>query len=129
MVAKIIRDYVSAGDGRRLTLPGFGTFIRKAGRAEVTFNDSLRTDDGRLGELVEDYGHYSPVEAMALVDRFVFETKNAIEHTGSAVFEDFGTISLDLRGHYRFTHASKARPSKETAVQRKLFGFEWTSRR
>ena len=124
MVVGVIRDYLLEGEGeKRLALPGFGTFVRRAGRSQISFDDSARTDDGLVGSLVESFGHYAPVEAMALVDRFVFETKRAIEQTGSAVLEGFGVMSLDPKGHYRFTTAPA--PPKD-GVQRKLFGQEWT---
>ncbi len=127
MVDKIIRDYMEGG-AKKLAVPGFGTFMRKmkegdeGGRGEVIFVDLLRKDDGLLLQLVEDYGRYSEVEAMALVDRFIFETKNAIERRGSASIEGFGTMTLDHKGSYRFDYAPKAKPKPEKAVQENLFG-------
>lgn len=119
MIAKIIRDYIEGG-ARKLTVPGFGTFMRREG-GEVVFVDLLRTDDGVLCELVEDYGSYPELEAMALVDRFAFETKKSIERQGSAVLEGFGVMRRDEGGNYQFDYTPAARPMKETAVQEDLF--------
>lgn len=122
MVGKVIRDYMETG-AKKLTVPGFGTFMRKD-TGNVIFVDLLRKDDGKLRELVEDYGHYSEVEAMAMVDRFIFETKTAIERNGSAAIDGFGTILSDDKGLYRFDYSPKAKPVKEHPVQERLFGPE-----
>ncbi len=119
MVAKIIREYMEAGN-KKLTVPGFGTFMRKDS-GEVIFVDLLRKDDGKLRELVEDYGHYSEVEAMALIDRFIFETKNSIGKNGSAPVTDFGTMVLDDKGLYQFDYMPQAKPAKENPVQEQFF--------
>ncbi len=120
MVGTIIRDYIERG-GKKLTVPGFGTFMRKDS-GEIIFVDLLRTDDGVLAELVEDYGHYSEVEAMALIDRFIFEVRNDIEFHGNARIDDFGTMTRDEKGLLQFTYAPSVRPVSERAVQEKLFG-------
>ncbi len=120
MVAKIIRDYIEGG-AARLTVPGFGTFMRKAS-GEVIFVDLLRTDDGVLCDLVEDYGRLTQLEAMGVVDRFVFEARNGIEKNGNVVLEDFGVMSKDAAGKYQFEYKPVARPVAETAVQEELWG-------
>jgi hypothetical protein len=83
-----------------------------------------------LRELVEDYGRYSDVEAMALVDRFIFEIKHDIERNGSAPIDDFGTMFLDEKGLYQFDYSPKTTsepaPTRETAVQENLFGDKKT---
>jgi nucleoid DNA-binding protein len=124
MVGTIIREYFDAGH-KKVTVPGFGTFMRKDS-GEVIFVDLIRKDDGLLRELVEDYGNYSEVEAMALVDRFIFEVKHGIERSGSAPIDDFGTMFLDEKGLYQFDYSPKATPvpARETAVQESLFGNE-----
>lgn len=122
MVGKVIRDYIEGG-AKRVTVPGFGTFMRKD-TGEVIFVELLRGDDGILRELIEDYGRYSEVEAMALVDRFTFETKNAIERTGSASIDGFGTMTLDGKGLYRFDYSPRPKATRESAVQEKLFAVE-----
>ncbi len=124
MVGKIIKDYMEAGN-KKLTVPGFGTFMRKES-GEVIFVDLLRKDDGKLRELVEDYGHYAEVEAMALVDRFVFETKNSIEKSGSSSIEGFGTMFLDDKGLYQFGYAPAPQPKTvaDNSVQERLFPKE-----
>jgi nucleoid DNA-binding protein len=120
MVGKIISEYLQAGH-KKVTVPGFGTFMRKDS-GEVIFVDLIRKDDGLLRELVEDYGNYNEVEAMALVDRFIFEIKHDIERTGSVTIADFGTMFLDEKGIYQFDYSPKIAPVKETAVQESLFG-------
>ncbi len=121
MVGKIIRDYMEAGN-KKLTVPGFGTFMRKDS-GEVIFVDLLRKDDGKLRELVEDYGNYGEVEAMAMVDRFTFETRTSIEKNGSAPIDGFGTMYLDDKGLYQFNYspAPKSVQVKENPVQEELF--------
>jgi hypothetical protein len=90
----------------------------------VIFVDLLRTDDGALREMVEDRGGFSEVEAMALIDRFIFETKNTIERTGTATIDGFGTMSLDQKGVYQFAYSPKVRAVKEHATQERLFEKE-----
>ncbi|MDR2890081.1 MAG: hypothetical protein LBV18_00480 [Alistipes sp.] len=159
MIGRVIRDYMEGG-ARKLTVPGFGTFMRRDGRdgdpaearndrnpssaearrsggdsqethsgkknasgGDVIFVDLLRSDDGVLTELVEDYGPYSGVEAMAMIDRFIFETRTAIERTGSCAIAGFGTMTLDHNGLYVFDHSPRYRPRKDQrAVQERLFG-------
>jgi nucleoid DNA-binding protein len=116
MVGKIIRKYLDEGH-KRLTVPDFGTFMRKDS-GEVIFVDLLRKDDGVLRELVEDYGHYGEVEAMALIDRFVFEIKHGIEQAGSAPIAGFGTMSIDGKGAYQFDY----QPAPKVAKPRYLPG-------
>lgn len=118
------------GGARKLTVPGFGTFMRResggvpsAGEragGEIIFVDLLRGDDHVLSEMVEDSGRYTEVEAMARIDRFIFETKNSIERTGSAEIEGFGTMTLDHKGSYQFSHTPPAPPVRH-AVQEDLF--------
>ncbi len=129
MVGKVIRDYMEGG-AKKLTVPGFGTFMRResesggGARDTIIFVDLLRGDDKTLSEMVEDRGGYSELEAMALIDRFIFETKHAIERHGSSAIEGFGTLTLDHKGVYQFNYipSATARPlKKETAVQERLF--------
>jgi nucleoid DNA-binding protein len=119
MVGKVIRNHIESG-AKKLTVPGFGTFMRREG-GEVIFVDLLRGDDKTLSEMVEDTGGYSELEAMALIDRFIFETKNTIERRGSAVIPGFGTMTIDHKGVYQFAYSPAARPTKEMAVQERLF--------
>jgi hypothetical protein len=97
--------------------------MRREG-GEVIFVDLLRGDDHTLSEMIEDRGGFSEVEAMAKIDRFIFEVKNAIARQGRATIEGFGTMTLDPKGVYQFQYAPKARPTAERAVQEKLFGKE-----
>lgn len=119
MVASVIRDYMEGG-ATKLTVPGFGTFMRR-GAGEIVFVDLLRGDDPTLSQLVEDTGGYSELEAMALIDRFIFRTKSAIERQGSAAIERFGTMTMDAKGIYQFRYAPvRARKTPEHAVQEKM---------
>lgn len=119
MVGKIIRDYMEGG-ARKLTVPGFGTFMRRDG-GEVIFVDLLRGDDRVLTEMVEDAGPFTEVEAMARIDRFIFETRNAIERTGRATIADFGTMTADGKGVYRFDYSPREVPVPENATPQRLF--------
>lgn len=116
MVGKIIREYLEGGN-KKITVPGFGTFMRKES-GEIIFVDLLRKDDGVLRGLVEDYGGYSEVEAMALADRFVFGIKRRIEHDGSAPIEGFGTMTLDDKGTYQFNHSPQTAAAAEVPVRK-----------
>ncbi len=130
MVGKVIRDYMEGG-AKKLTVPGFGTFMRREGaqdgndggsaHGDIIFVDLLRGDDKTLSELVEDHGGYTELEAMARIDRWIFETRNAVERNGSAVIAGFGTLTIDHKGVYKFHHSPTPRPTKETAVQERLF--------
>jgi nucleoid DNA-binding protein len=135
MVGKIIREYMEGG-AKKLTVPGFGTFMRRGGGnahggsgyaegegEQIIFVDLLRGDDKTLSELVEDAGGYSEVEAMALIDRFIFEARNSLEKRGSATIDGFGTMTLDHKGVIQFRYSpSGRRPAREeTVVQERLF--------
>jgi nucleoid DNA-binding protein len=125
MVGKIIRDYIEGG-AKKLTVPGFGTFMRRE-NGGVVFVDLLRGDDTTLSEMVEDTGGYSQLEAMALIDRFIFETRNRIERHGSAAIDGFGTMRVDHKGVFQFDYSPRARAVKETATQERLFEFGGTT--
>jgi nucleoid DNA-binding protein len=122
MVGKVIHEYLDGGH-KKVTVPGFGTFMRKPS-GEIIFVDLIQKDDGVLRELVEDYGNYGEVEAMALIDRFIFEVKHSIERTGSAQIDDFGTMFLDEKGLYQFDYSPAPKIVKETGVQESLFDDE-----
>ncbi len=119
MVAKVIREYLAEGKNK-LTVPGFGTFMKRDS-GNVIFVELLRTDDGILSELVEDTGNYSDVEAMALIDRFIFNVRKEIERHGKAVLEGFGEMTRDENGALKFTYQPARKPVPETARQERLF--------
>jgi nucleoid DNA-binding protein len=122
MVGRVIRDYIERG-AKKLTVPGFGTFMRREG-GSVIFVDLLRGDDHVLSEMVEDRGGFSEVEAMAKIDRFIFEIKTSITRHGRATIEGFGTMTVDPNGVYQFDHTPRAVPVRERATQEKLFGAD-----
>lgn len=119
MVGEIIRGYMERG-AKKLTVPSFGTFMRKE-TGEIILVDLLRSDDGVLSELVEDYGHYSEVEAMALIDRFIFDIRRDMEQRGSHTLEGFGVIARDENGTYRFRYTPATKSGGGRAVQEDLF--------
>ena len=49
MISKIIHDYLL--HDKRITVPGFGSFIRKE-NGQIAFVEILRADDGVLSSLV-----------------------------------------------------------------------------
>lgn len=110
MIGEIIRDYLDAGN-RKLTVPGLGTFMRKDS-GEVIFVDLIRKDDGVLRKLIEDSGPHSDIEAMAFVDRFIFEIKRSMDRDGRARIEGLGTMTFDDRGMYLFKPSAGARPEE-----------------
>lgn len=99
MISKIIHDYLR--DNKRITVPGFGSFIRKE-NGELAFVEILRGDDGVLSNLVRKQGQYSEVEAAAIIDRFIFEIKHAIQTKGSIRIKDLGTMSSEPGGKLSF---------------------------
>jgi len=116
MVGKIIRDFLEGG-GRKLTVPGFGTFMRRDG-GEVIFVDLLRGDDRVLAGMVQRAGGLSEVEAAARIDRFIFETRAAIERTGRAEIAGLGTMTADAKGVYRFDYSpTQAAPTQAAPAQ------------
>ena len=100
MINKIIAEYLRAGH-KRITVPGFGTFMRKES-GEIVFVDLLRNDDGVLSELVQRTGNYSPVEASAVIDRFIFEIRHRIQTDGKSPIEGLGTMTAAPDGRFLF---------------------------
>jgi len=116
MVGKIIRDYMEGG-GRKLTVPGFGTFMRRDGGG-VIFVDLLRGDDRVLAGMIQRTGGLSEVEAAARIDRFIFETRGAIERTGRAEIAGFGTVTADAKGVYGFDYSPRTVGVQDTSRER-----------
>jgi len=110
MISKIIHDYLKCD--KRITIPGFGSFIRKE-NGQIAFVEILRGDDGVLSELVRRHGDYTEVEAAATIDRFIFEIKHALQTRGSIHIKGLGTMSLKQGGKIDFR--SDAAPDNAAA--------------
>lgn len=119
MVSKIICDYLR--HDKRITVPGFGSFIRKED-GQIAFVDILRGDDGVLSSLVRQKRDYTEVEAAAVIDRFIFEIKHALQTSGSIHIKGLGTMSvktggkIDFRSDIQPQAASAAKPAAPGAV-------------
>ena len=119
MISKIIHDYLQ--HEKRITIPGFGSFIRKE-NGQIIFMEILRSDDGVLSSLVRKHGDYTEVEAAAVIDRFIFEIRHALQTKGSIRIKGLGTMHTEEGGKIAFTseldsHAT-AVPEKKAPVQR-----------
>ncbi len=111
MVSKIICDYLR--HDKRITVPGFGSFIRKED-GQIAFVEILRGDDGVLSSLVRRKGDYTEVEAAAVIDRFIFEIKHALQTSGSIHIKGLGTMSLKGGGKIDFRSDAVPRAASAT---------------
>lgn len=103
MISKIIHDYLL--HDKRITVPGFGSFIRKE-NGQIAFVEILRADDGVLSSLVRKQGGYTEVEAAAVIDRFIFEIKHALQTRGSIRIKGIGAMSMGSGGKIVFQSES-----------------------
>ena len=119
MISKIIHDYLQ--HEKRITIPGFGSFIRKE-NGQIIFMEILRSDDGVLSSLVRKHGDYTEVEAAAVIDRYIFEIKHALQTKGSIRIKGLGTMRSEAGGKIAFTSEidlpAAAIPEKKAPVQR-----------
>lgn len=117
MISKIIHDYLL--HDKRITVPGFGSFIRKE-NGQIAFVEILRGDDGVLSSLVRKQGDYTEVEAAAVIDRFIFEIKHALQTKGSIRIKGLGTMSAAAGGKISFSSESDAVKSPTPAPEKQI---------
>lgn len=84
LITKIIADYLTTN--RRITVGGLGSFLTKQGGGEIIFSEFVKDDDGVLRSLLIANG-LKELEAMAIVDRFVFDLRYALTTEGRASFD------------------------------------------
>ncbi len=79
LITQIISQYLQAN--RRITVAGLGTFLTKTGSTTIVFSEFLKDDDGILRSLLIESG-LKELEAMAILDRFVFDLRYALMTEG-----------------------------------------------
>ncbi|MFR9619876.1 MAG: hypothetical protein SNH63_01500 [Rikenellaceae bacterium] len=78
-ITQIILEYLAAN--RRITVAGLGTFLTKQGSSIVVFSEFVKEDDGVLHAELVARG-LKELEAMAVIDRYVFDLKYALTTEG-----------------------------------------------
>lgn len=111
-VIEIMARYLR--DNRRLVVPSFGAFVVKES-GEVLFSELLKTDDGVLRGLLAA-GGLSELECAGIIDRFIFDARNALSETGRFEMGGFGVLATGGNGEIRFvSHAAKPVVEKPVA--------------
>lgn len=95
VIANYLRD-----NHRRLVVPAFGAFVVKES-GEVLFSELLKTDDGVLRGLLAA-GGLSELECAGLIDRFIFDVRNALSEKGRFDMGGFGGLAVGADGEIRF---------------------------
>lgn len=94
----VIANYLR--DNRRLVIPTFGAFVVKES-GEVLFSELLKTDDGVLRGLLSA-GGLSELECAGMIDRFIFDVRNALSESGRFDMGDLGRFMIGANGDIRF---------------------------
>lgn len=106
VIANYLRD-----NHRRLVVPAFGAFVVKES-GEVLFSELLKTDDGVLRGLLAA-GGLSELECAGLIDRFIFDVRNALSEKGRFDMGGFGGLAVGADGEIRFVPPIAA-PTEKT---------------
>lgn len=106
VIANYLRD-----NHRRLVVPAFGAFVVKES-GEVLFSELLKTDDGVLRGLLAA-GGLSELECAGLIDRFIFDVRNALSEKGCFDMGGFGGLAVGADGEIRFVPPIAA-PTEKT---------------
>ena len=106
VIANYLRD-----NHRRLVVPAFGAFVVKES-GEVLFSELLKTDDGVLRGLLAA-GGLSELECAGLIDRFIFDVRNALSKKGRFDMGGFGGLTIGADGEIRFVSPAAA-PTEKT---------------
>lgn len=109
VIANYLRD-----NHRRLVVPDFGAFVVKES-GEVLFSELLKTDDGVLRGLLAA-GGLSELECAGLIDRFIFDVRNALSEKGRFDMGGFGGLTVGADGEIRFVSPAAA-PTEKTVVK------------
>lgn len=98
-------------ESRRITVPSFGTFIRKE-NGETVFSQLLSTDDGVLRRMLNQrIGN--ALAADAALDRFLFEVNNTIDAEGYCLLGGYGRLAKNPNGSISFHAAESSRPAEK----------------
>lgn len=106
VIANYLRD-----NHRRLVVPAFGAFVVKES-GDVLFSELLKTDDGVLRGLLAA-GGLSELECAGLIDRFIFDVRNALSEKGRFDMGGFGGLAVGADGEIRFVPPAAA-PTEKT---------------
>lgn len=108
-VTDVIANYLH-DNHRRLVVPAFGAFVVKES-GEVLFSELLKTDDGVLRGLLAA-GGLSELECAGLIDRFIFDVRNALSEKGRFDMGGFGGLTIGTDGEIRFVSPAAALTEK-----------------
>lgn len=102
---------------KRLVIPQLGAFLVKEAGKSVVFSELMKRDDGVLRGLLCSEGR-SEVEAAGMIDRFVFEVRNALENGKEYRLAGFGTMKSGPNDTIVFTYrpAAESIPSSNEQV-------------
>ena len=101
MICEYITRYLLLN--KRLVVPNFGAFVVNPSNGDLIFVELLKQDDGVLMRQLMADG-LSAVDAMNMIDRFVFEIRHKVESGGVAMLNGIGQMSLAEDGLYRFVY-------------------------
>lgn len=101
MICEYITRYLLLN--KRLVVPNLGAFVVNPSNGELIFVELLKQDDGVLMRQLMADG-LSAVDAMNMIDRFVFEIRHRVESGGTATLNGIGRMSLAEDGLYRFEY-------------------------
>ena len=101
MICEYITRYLLLN--KRLVVPNFGAFVVNPSNGDLIFVELLKQDDGVLMRQLMADG-LSAVDAMNMIDRFVFEIRHKVESGGVAMLNGVGQMSLAEDGLYRFVY-------------------------
>lgn len=111
MICEYITRYLLLN--KRLVVPNLGAFVVNPSNGDLIFVELLKQDDGVLMRQLMADG-LSAVDAMNMIDRFVFEIRHKVESGGTATLNGIGRMSLAEDGLYRFEYDPNA--GREIAV-------------
>ncbi len=111
MICEYITRYLLLN--KRLVVPNFGAFVVNPSNGDLIFVELLKMDDGVLMRQLMADG-LSAVDAMNMIDRFVFEIRHKVESGGVATLNGIGRMSMAEDGLYRFEYDPDA--GREIAV-------------
>ncbi len=101
MICEYITRYLLLN--KRLVVPNLGAFVVNPSNGDLIFVELLKQDDGVLMRQLMADG-LSAVDAMNMIDRFVFEIRHKVESGGTAALNGIGRMSLAEDGLYRFEY-------------------------
>ena len=116
----ILQKYLETN--KRLVVPQLGAFLVKERGKSVLFSELMKRDDGVLRGLLCEAGR-SELEAANIIDRFVFEVREAIANGTEYRLAGFGTLKAGPNGTIAFIYRptpEPPQPSNEGEASRRL---------